>query len=298
LSDPALECLREAGRKAAAARDLGVRQMVPGARIREVCEAVEQEIERLGGGIAFPVQSSRNHVAAHYCSSPEDDTVYRAGDLAKLDIGVHVDGHVVDTAVTVNVGDRPENRSLVEAARQALEAGIACAGPEVPIRRVSAAIEGRIRSLGFRPLHNLCGHGVGRYTVHCAPPIPNLVLSGDDGTRLVRGATVALEPFATDGEGFVAEQGPAEVFRLDPLCDDGDQAGPVLAAIRAFRGLPFARRQLRDFPRGAVETALADLRRRGSLTAYAPLVETQGRPVAQAEHTLRVHDGGVEVLTR
>lgn len=298
MSDPALDRLREAGRIASAARGLGVGQMVPGARIREVCEAVEREIERLGGGIAFPVQSSRNHVAAHYCPAPEDDTVYQAGDLAKLDIGVHVDGHVVDTAVTVNVGDHPANRPLIEAAREALEAGIAAAGPEVPIRRISAAIEARIKALGFRPLHNLCGHGVGRFTVHCPPPIPNLVLPGVDDGRLARGATVALEPFATDGKGLVAEKGAAEVFRLDPLRDDGAPAGAVLAAIRAFRGLPFARRQLREHPREAVEETLLELRRRGRLVAYAPLVETQGRPVAQAEHTLRVHDTGVEVLTR
>ena len=33
--------------------------------------------------------------------------VSEAGDLAKLDIGVHVDGWVVDTALTVNLGDLP-----------------------------------------------------------------------------------------------------------------------------------------------------------------------------------------------
>ncbi len=34
------------------------------------------------------------------------------------------------------------------------------------------------------------------------------------------------------------------------------------------------------------------------LHAYAPLVETSGRKVAQAEHTLYVEPDGVEVLTR
>ena len=35
-----------------------------------------------------------------------------------------------------------------------------------------------------------------------------------------------------------------------------------------------------------------------ALMAYPPLVETTGRPVAQAEHTLYVGADGVEVLTR
>jgi methionine aminopeptidase len=43
-----------------------------GASLREVCSFVEDEIRRLGARHAFPVQSSRNELAAHYCASPED----------------------------------------------------------------------------------------------------------------------------------------------------------------------------------------------------------------------------------
>lgn len=282
---------------AAVAREKGARLIVPGAAVRDVCEAVEDEITRRGGGLAFPAQSSRNEIAAHYCSSPEDDTVYQSGDLAKLDLGVHVDGWVVDTALTVNVGDRPENRPFVEAAREALESAIATAGPGVPVRKVSQAIESTVRRYGLRPMQNLCGHGVSRWTVHCPPAIPNVV----DGTsdRLLADAVVAVEPFATDGNGQVVERGAAEVFRLDPRRATGGAGVPeVVAAIRAFNGLPFARRQLARFPRAAVEETLRALRAAGQLGAYPPLVEAQQRKVAQAEHTLYLGPDGVEVLTR
>jgi len=298
LSLPAgvLESLREAGRVAAVAREAGARLIVPGAALRDVCEAVEDEITRRGGGLAFPAQSSRNEIAAHYCASPEDETVYQSGDLAKLDIGVHFDGWVVDTALTVNVGDRPENRPFVEAAREALESAIATAGPGVPIRKVSQAIESTVRRYGLRPMQNLCGHGVSRWTVHCPPAIPNVV----DGTsdRLLADAVVAVEPFATDGTGEVVERGTAEVFRFDPRRANGAGVPDVMAAIRAFNGLPFARRQLARFPRAAVEETLRALRTSGYLGAYPPLVEAQKRKVAQAEHTLYLGPDGVEVLTR
>ncbi len=292
-----LEALREAGRVASAVREIGARRIVAGARIREVCQEVEDEIHRRGAHPAFPAQSSRNETAAHYCPSPEDETTYEDGDLAKLDIGVHVDGYVVDTAVTVNVGDRPENRRTVEAARSALEAAIGHVRGGVEVRRLSAVIEATIRSLGLRPMRNLCGHGVGRWTVHCPPPIPN---SPDgSGDRLPSGAVVAIEPFATAGAGLVVERGEAEVFRFDPQRADDPGVDPgVMEAIRAFRGLPFARRQLAGFPRSRVEEALASLRRRQALMAYAPLVEAGGSPVAQAEHTVFVGEEGVEVLTR
>jgi methionyl aminopeptidase len=297
LSPSVLETLREAGRVAAAARDLGARLIVPGASLREVCEAAEHEIRRRGAAPAFPAQSSRNHVAAHYCPSPEDQTVYAEGDLAKLDIGVHIDGYVVDTALTVNVGNRPEGRRLVEAAGAALEAAIAAAGPGVRVRRVSAAIEATLRRYELRPMRNLCGHHVGRWTVHCPPPIPNVPEESED--RLAVNAVLAIEPFATDGLGLVAEEGAPEVFRLPPGPRNGSGLEPgILAALEARNGLPFARRDLAGFPRPLVEETLAALLARGRLSAYAPLVESSGRAVAQAEHTLFVGRDGVEVLTR
>ena len=298
-SPDVLEKLRRAGRIAARARDAGARRIVPGARVRDVCVAVEEQVHRLGGSLAFPVQSSRNHVAAHYCPSPEDETVYADGDLAKLDIGVHVDGWVVDTALTVNVGDRPETRPLVRAAEQALRAAIAALAPGVEVRELSSAIERTIESFGLRPVRNLCGHGVARWTVHCPPPIPNV--PDTSAARLLLHAVVAIEPFATAGLGLVREEGPAQVFRLPP---DGGGDTPhagvdraLLDAIHAFRGLPFARRQLAAFPRDVLERGLSALLGEGRLTAYAPLAEKSGRPVAQAEHTVYLGPDGVEVLT-
>jgi methionyl aminopeptidase len=297
LTDEVLAVLREAGRVAAAAREMGARLIVPGAALREVCEAVEDEIRRRGGDLAFPAQTSRNQIAAHYCPSPKDGTVYAEGDLAKLDIGVHIDGWVVDTAVTVNVGGRPAPQRLVDAAGAALEAAIDTAGPGVPIPRVSAAIESTLRSHGVRPMKNLCGHHVGRWIVHAPPPVPNIADGGTD--RLAVGAVLAIEPFATEGLGFVVEQGRPEVFRLPPGQEGGDGVdAEVLAAIVAKQGLPFSRRDLRAFPEVLVEETLAMLVARGRLASYAPLVEASGRPVAQAEHTLYVGPNGVEVLTR
>lgn len=291
-----LECLRVAGRIAAEARREGEALVVAGARVRDVCESVEDAIRRRGGALAFPVQSSRNAIAAHYCPSPEDETVYAEGDLAKLDVGVHVEGWVVDTAVTVNVGARAANQPLIDAARAALEAAIAEAGPGRAVRRISAVIDATIRGRGFHSVRNLCGHGVGRWIVHCPPPIPN---APDDSTdRLEAGMVVAIEPFATDGVGRVVERGAAEVFRADGVAGGVPGGDPgVLAAIRGFNGLPFARRQLAGLDRGRVEATLRALHAARSLAAYPPLVDADGRRIAQAEHTVYVGSDGVEVLT-
>jgi methionyl aminopeptidase len=292
-----LGALREAGHIASAARNEGRTLIVAGARVRDVCVSVEDDIRRRGGALAFPTQCSRNEVAAHDCPSPDDDRVFGEGDLAKLDLGVHIDGWVVDTAVTVSVGDRPENRSLVEGAQAALEAAIAQAGPGVPIARLSEAIAATLRAYKVKPIRNLCGHHVGRFTVHAPPPVPNVPDGADD--RLAIGAVLAIEPFATHGGGVAAERGNPEVFRLVPGEEHGlplDAA--LLECLRNRRGLPFSRRDLSAFPRLLVEESLTLLAACGRLSAYPPLVETTGGRVAQAEHSLLVGPNGVEVLTR
>jgi methionyl aminopeptidase len=297
LGPAALEQLREAGRIASLAREHGADLVRPGARLRDVCEAVEAFIKARGGELAFPVQTSVNEVAAHDCPSPEDERTYAVGDLAKVDVGVHIDGYVVDTATTVEVGGASGGPPLVLAARAALEAAIAAAGPGVPIWRLSAAIATTLRGFAVRPMRNLCGHHVGRWIVHSPPPVPNL--PEDAEGRLVLGAALAIEPFATEGPGRVTETGEPQVFRLLPDRDPGANASaPVREALLGRRGLPFSRRDLRHLPQPEVEDALRRLRAQGALHAYAPLVETTGRKVAQAEHTILVIATGVEVLTR
>jgi methionyl aminopeptidase len=296
VSAPDLAALRLAGRIAAAARAAGVRHIAAGRTYREACVAVQAEIERRGGALAFPVQVAVNEVAAHDCPADGDARVFVDGDLAKLDLGVHVDGWVVDTATTVSVGDWPQRRRFVTAAEQALAAAVDLAGPYVPVDTLARAIEAALKEAGCKPIRNLCGHGVGRWIVHSPPPIPNQS-EGDTQTRLMPGSTVALEVFATDGEGRVAEAGQARIFRVDPLAAGSAQDAEIAAVLRALNGLPFSVTQLGPFSAARIESALSALEAAGRLRAYRPLVESPGALVAQVEHTLHVGSDGVEVLT-
>jgi len=282
----------------AQARAVGASMVKPGATIREVTEAVEAEVRRLGAIPAFPAQSSRNHIAAHYCAHPTDETRYEAGDVVKLDIGAAVDGYVCDTAITIDLGDGERGKALCAAAKAGLDAAIATAGPDVSVSDIGAAIGRAIRSYGVNPVTNLTGHGVGRWKVHTAPQIPNV---GDrsSGARLQPGTVCAIEPFATDGAGVVEERGRAEVFmatskKVKPAKGiDPD----VLAAIESWNGLPIARRYFRELDAQRVEDTLLGLLKQGALVRYPPLCEAPGTMVAQFEHTLLITRDGVEVLT-
>ena len=296
VDDHALECHRRAGKIAAECREWARRNIRPGVTVRSVLEHVESLIRERGAQPAFPAQSSRNSVAAHYCSSPDDEMTYQTGDCVKVDIGVHVDGYIADTACSVDLSDDGRWAGLVQASADALAAAIATVGDGVAVGDVGAAIERTILAAGFEPVRNLTGHGLARWKVHTAPQIPNYGERG--GGRLKGGMVFAIEPFASTGRGYIRERGKAEVFMMvrPPRKAKGlDRA--VLDAILTWRGLPIARRYFLDLDPLAVEDTLGKLARQGSLMRYPPLVEEEGVMVTQTEHSLYLGPEGVEVLT-
>lgn len=295
--DPhALDCYRKAGRIASECREWAREAIRPGVTIRHVLETVEGMIRERGGEPGFPAQSSRNSIAAHYCSSPEDEQAYAEGDCVKVDIGVHVEGYVADTAASVDLSRDRRWTPLIEAARAALAAAIATAGDSVPVGEVGAAIERTILAAGFQPVRNLTGHGLGRWKVHTPPQIPNYAERG--GGSLRQGMIFAIEPFSSTGRGYIREAGKAEVFMLvRPPTKAKGLDRDVLKAIESWRGLPIARRYFRHLDSDALEDTLTKLARQGSLVRYPPLVEEDGVMVAQYEHSLYLGPRGVEVLT-
>ncbi len=293
LGNREIDKFREAGRIAARALQFGLSRIEPGVPHLEVSSSVEEEIIRLGGQPAFPAQISLNNIAAHYCSKPDDPLRFSIGDLAKLDVGVQIDGYVGDTAATKDLGG---HSLLVDASRQALKAAIRAVGPDVPIREASRAIQTTIVSLGFRPVSNLTGHGLGRFQVHTDPQVPNVITHRSGMFR--KGMIVAIEPFATDGSGTVHETGEPEIFSLKRRIKlNSDMDEKVVETVLRYRNLPFARRNLTDRHHpDRVERTLKALVRKGMLHSYPPLAEKPGIFVSQAEHTLYIGES-VEILT-
>jgi methionyl aminopeptidase len=292
----ALDCHRRAGRIAAECREWAKQSVRPGVKVAWVLETVERMIRERGGEPGFPAQSSRNHVAAHYCSPPDDALEYQEGDCVKVDFGVHVDGYIADTAASIDLSADGRWTKLIQASQAALAAAIAAVGVDVPVGDVGAAIERTITGLGFQPVRNLTGHGLGRWKVHTAPQIPNYAERG--GGRFRQDSVFAIEPFACTGRGYIKERGKAEVFMMvgPPLSAKGLDRD-VLKAIEAWRGLPIARRYFLHLDRVKVEDALAKLAKQGALMRYPPLVEEEGVMVAQTEHSLFLGPNGVEILT-
>ena len=282
---------REAGEILAKVRAETADMVEVGVSHLEVAEYAEDRIRELGGKPAFPVNISVDHEAAHATPGIDDEATF-GEEMINLDIGVHIDGWLADTAITVDLSGHPE---LVAASADALDAAIDLIEPGVDTSDIGAAIEDTIEGYGYRPVVNLTGHGLGHWEQHVDPSIPNRAVS--QGTTLEVGDVVALEPFATDGGGKVSEGGTEEIYSLEREGRVRDRAArEALEQItEEFRTLPFATRWL-DVNRA--ELAIRRLKTQGILQGYPVLQEDEGCLVSQKEHTVIVTEDGCEVTTR
>ncbi|WP_436928505.1 type II methionyl aminopeptidase [Halosimplex halobium] len=291
LDSEQYEKCREAGEILAQVRDEAAERVEVGTGYLEISEWAEDRIRELGGEPAFPVNVSVDEEAAHGAAGPDDDREI-GEDLVKLDIGVHIDGWLADTAVTVDLAGEAE---LTEAAAEALDAALEVVEPGVETGEIGAAIEETIEGYGYNPVVNLTGHGLGHWEQHTTPNIPNRAV--EQSAELEVGDVVAVEPFATDGGGKVQEGSQEEIFALEREGSVRDRtARQALDQItEEFRTLPFAARWL-DVRRPKM--ALRRLQRQDIVHGYPVLKEDEGRMVSQKEHTIIVTEDGCEVTTR
>jgi methionyl aminopeptidase len=296
LSDEELQTYRNVGKIVAEVRE-HVRSMVkPGVTLLNIAETVEDLIKQKGAKPAFPCNVSLNQVAAHYSPPADDDSQVKEGDLVKIDIGAHIDGYIADTAVTIALGAKFE---MVQAVERALEEGIKAVKPGIDVGEIGKAIEDSAKASGFKPIRNLTGHGLSRWNLHAGITVPNV--AEDTGQRLEVGNVIALEPFLTDGAGFVEDAPQVYIFRyLRDRPVRMRMTRELLNTIkRSYGSLPFAERWLaRQMSKLRLELTLRELVSVGSLHSYHVLKERGDGFVAQAEHTVIVTENGCEVTTR
>ncbi len=298
LAEDVLDKYYRAGEIAARVREEMKRTAREGMPILDICEKAEGMIRSLGGKPAFPCNVSINEVAAHYTSPIGDESRVPEDSIVKVDVGVHVDGYLVDTATTICFD--PEYESMVQAAEKALETAIRVIRPGLSTSELGSEVQKVIEGYGFKPISNLTGHQVGRYTIHTGKSLPNV--SHFSLNKIVAGAVYALEPFVTpiDAAGRVEDSPEAYIFRLvrrKPL--KMAEARRLLGFIETeFRTLPFAERWLVEhWHGGQYKPALSDLLASKCLMAYPVFVEASRGKVSQAEHTVLVDKEGATVLT-
>jgi methionyl aminopeptidase len=284
-------------------------------KMLDIGDRIEAAVRRLtppgsiNGGAAFPCGLSVNGIAAHWAPNADDKTVLSASDVLKVDIGVHVNGHIVDSAFTMAWDPRFDN--LLAAVRDATMTGVKAAGIDVRLADVGAAIEevmtsyevelkGRTHTV--KPIRNLYGHSVGPFQVHAGKSVPIIKGAGDCG-RMEEGETYAIETFGSTGRGFVSD-GPNCSHYMRSYAEPSlgntrvPKAKELLAHITRNHGtLAWAKRWLDMAGQSRYQLALKALIDAGAVQPYPPLCDDANSYVAQFEHTVSLKPTAKEVFS-
>lgn len=290
----------KAGKIASEVREYARTQDHTGRTLSEICNDVENEIIKKGGELAFPVNVSLNDIAAHYTAVPNDPTVVKNTDVLKIDVGVHIDGYIADTAVTVSFDSKYQD--LIDIAQRALDEAIGIARSNTRVSDIGRIIEKTITKHGCKPIQNLSGHSLERYTIHAGQSIPNIWTIGHSFNLSVNNV-YAIEPFVTtkDGQGIVYEGKVKNIFGITSRKRTKDQrADEFLEYLwNKFKTLPFALRWVvKDYEEKEALSLLETLLKKKNVHAYPILVEGSNRIVAQAEHTIIPQESNTITITK
>lgn len=297
LNQNKIKSYRKAGEIAKKVKEYAKEIIKKDMLLLEIADKIESKIIELGGGIAFPVNLSINEIAAHYTPSWDDKSLSKG--LIKIDLGVHINGCIADTAISLDLENLEENKKLIIASEKALKKALDFVKQKKEnskLREIGRIIKSEIELNNAYPIINLSGHSLDDYQIHAGLTIPNCDNSNE--SELEQGA-FAIEPFTTQGLGEVYEGKPSGIFMLQKEANTRDpHARKVISFIlEKYKTLPFSSRWIvKEFGSRAL-VSLSLLKQQGILHEFPQLIEKSKRTVAQSEDSFIIYNNSVEIIT-
>ncbi|MGA1975822.1 MAG: type II methionyl aminopeptidase [Conexivisphaerales archaeon] len=288
----------KAGQIASEALRYGADMVAENMLVEDICEKVEERIISRSGFPAFPCNVSQNSEAAHYSASPGDVRRIERNAIVKVDIGVHVDGYIADTAVTVNFN--PSLGDMVSANRAILSDALKTIRREAVVGSVGEVVEAEAGRRGYRPISNLAGHQLDQYVLHAGISIPN------DRERTEASFKVdtayAVEPFlvSKSAKGWVVNGPPGNIYRLVNRKRNKDKsvADAIEFTWNSYKGLPFSSRWFAKAYGGpSTASLLQSMLKQRILMTYPVLTTADEALVSQFEHTVFVGENETTITT-
>ena len=134
MKDDFLKEYRKAAEVHRQVRQWAQKDIRPGHTLTQIAEGIEDGVRHLTGhmgleegdglvaGMGFPTGVNLNNCAAHYSPNAGNKMVLQKEDVMKIDIGVHVNGRILDSAFTMSFDPIYDN--LLTAVREATNAGV------------------------------------------------------------------------------------------------------------------------------------------------------------------------------
>jgi len=197
-----IEAMKESARRLKRLVDDLVEFTKPGVTAKEIDNFAAQRCKEydLKSG-AYGYGGPDNRFPGHICVSINEVVVHgipgprrvEEGDIVSLDVAASHKGYFSDTALTLPMGEIPEEtRRLLEVCEAALYAGIARAKAGNRLTDISHAIQQYAEAHGMNVVRDFVGHGIGR-AMHEPPQVPHYGAPGR-GPLLRPGMVICIEP--------------------------------------------------------------------------------------------------------
>jgi curved DNA binding protein len=291
----------------------------PGARIVELCEKGDAAITAAIGkvfkgkaiekGVAFPTCVSVNSVVGHFCPvSADDATELKEGDVAKLDLGVHIDGFIATEATTVVVQSDADAAvtgraaDVVQAAATALEAALRLMRPGRKISEVAEPLQKIAAAYGCQMVEGVLSHQMKQFVIDankCVLNRPSSEARVEDG-EFEENEVYAVDIVVSTGEGKtrVLDEKETAVYKraLEEQYKLKMKASRALFSEvnKKFPTMPFA---LRAVDAEQKRFGLVECINHGLLHPYPVLHEKTGELVAQFKATVLLMPNGSDRVT-
>lgn len=172
----------------------------------------------------------------------------------KVDISVHVNGRIVDSAFTMAFDPMYDN--LLAAVKDATNTGIHETGIDVRLGELGGYIQETMESYEcdingttypIKPIRNITGHTILPYSIHGTKSVPAVKIN--DTTKMEEGDIFAIETFGSTGNGRCGDEGEVSHYAL---CNDAPKVDLRLSSAKSllntikknFGTISFCRRYL------------------------------------------------------
>ena len=280
-------------------------------------EKIKQEVKllnlppQLNDGIAFPTGISINNVAAHYTPIYKDETIIRDSDVVKIDYGVHLNGHIIDSAFTINLNNKYSK--LLEASKVSVDSIIKEIGVGSRFNELSAISKEIVESyeivennklIPLKVIDNLAGHNILPWTIHGGKLLYGIPNPESEDLRVCEGDKMAIEIFVSNGNGTTMLDSNIRNYTHYMLKSNdyiplfqNKKTNELSKIIKSnFKTLPFCPRFIDNINQKHVNYNynLQELFRNGILNSYPPLLETEPNSVvAQFEKTVLIDNSKI-----
>lgn len=204
-----LKIMAEGGAKLGRVKIELIKAVVPGASALDIENLATKLIKNEGAEASF------TKVPNYYWATcvnineglvhgiPTKETVFKDGDIVKIDVGIYFKGFHTDTSISVGINPSSENKDFLRIGEETLNKALKAVKPGNHIYDISRVIEENIEEAGYSTIKALVGHGVGQ-ELHEDPQIPCFVPGPiNESPIIMPGMVFAVEVMYAQGSDKV-----------------------------------------------------------------------------------------------